>query len=268
MLRSIKTGLRNWGKALTTRQEIQCQKLLNKEFPKVNFRGIKQTLVIDEYKVAYNKIHKNGSTSMMVLWNSVLSGSVESRKVAMRKLRRISSLSETEIRELKTYRWLLITRNPYARVLSAFFDKFRREKITSTLGTFALTPDGFKDFVRWLEDGNLDKNHHWDLQINEMLLPIFGYSDIIRLENLHSDVPAFFRKIGVPVEKLDFKGAYQSGSTHRTGSDSRMEACYEGDTQERVYKLFEADFLTLGYGPNLDGTPTTQDMLSRDTVIS
>lgn len=258
MLRKIKKRLHEWGKLPTTRREIACEKLLNKEFSSVNFRGIKPTIVIDKYKVVYNTIHKNGSTSMVVLWNTVLSGAVEHPKVALRKMRRIATLNESEIRDLKTYRWLLIVRNPYARAMSAFFDKFRREKITSIFPNFALTPEGFKDFVRWLEDGNLDKNSHWDLQTNKLLLPVEAYSDILRLENLHNDAPAFLRKVGVPVDKLDFKAAYESGSTHQTGADSKMLACYDDDTQERVYRLFETDFINFGYGQNLDGTPATQ----------
>lgn len=254
MLRTIKSGFRNARKVLRNRREVRCHELLSKEFPSVNYRGIRQTLIINEYKVGYNMIHKNGSSSMMVLWNAVLSGSVESPQVCLRKLRHLSSLRESEIPQLKAYRWMLIVRNPYARVLSAFFDKFRREKITSIHGSFDLTPEGFKDFIKWLEDGNLDKNPHWNLQVSEILLPVSAFSDVIRLENLHDDVQAYFSKIGVPVTNLDFNAAYDSGSAHQTGSDSRMAAFYEDDVQERVYSLYEADFLNLGYGRNLDGT--------------
>jgi hypothetical protein len=45
-----------------------------------------------------------------------------------------------------------------------FFGKFRTESYVKSYGSFELSPNGFHNFLCWLNDGGINADYHWSLQ--------------------------------------------------------------------------------------------------------
>ena len=92
---------------------------------------------------------------------------------------------------------MVIIRNPYSRVLSAFLDKHKSRKIRERHGVWEPTPEGFAAFLGYLEAGGLGGNSHWDLQKKQMLLPLSAYDGVIHFENLREEMLGFLATRGL-----------------------------------------------------------------------
>ncbi len=210
--------------------------------------AIPRVCYIAQYDLLYNRIQKNANSNTMVLWNYLVNARMDRVIKSRKNIAHLHDLGSAALSRLGGSRSLLVIRDPYSRVLSAFLDKFRRPAIRRAHGDFDLAPAGFARFVAWLEEGGLEKNGHWDLQTKQMLLPLGRYTDVVRFEQYGQRMLEFLLELGVPEEKLAFSGLVTHGARHATGADEKLAAFYDGDTRLRVARIYEADFTALGYG--------------------
>ncbi|HSO47471.1 MAG TPA: sulfotransferase family 2 domain-containing protein [Rhizobiaceae bacterium] len=241
----------NRASTLATRWNIEtCHARLQETFADVPLTkdAIPRVCYIKEYDLLYNRIQKNANSNTMVLWNHLVNARMDSVIKSRNKIAHLHDLGSATLSRLGRSRSLLVIRDPYSRVLSAFLDKFRRPAIRQEHGDFDLAPAGFARFVAWLEEDGLEKNAHWDLQTKQMLLPLGRYTDVVRFERYGQGMLEFLRELGVPEEKLAFSGLVTHGARHATGADEKLAAFYDRDTRRRVAKIYEADFAALGYG--------------------
>jgi hypothetical protein len=213
----------------------------------VRFRALPRVVYYEKLGIAFNRIKKNANTSMVVLLNELEHGLVEHHDVAKRSSVSLAGAPISAASKLKSARFIVVVRNPYTRVLSAFLDKFRFAKFTLPYGNIPLDKDGFGQFLRWLAEGGLSKNAHWDLQHKLMLLPLPCYDKVIRFERLQQETVDYLREIGIPVESGHLSELYPTDQSKQTKANQLAASFYDQETLAIVRQLFRSDFDALEY---------------------
>ena len=208
--------------------------------------------------VAYNRVKKNANTTLTLLFRELAGEGETHRDQAKWEALTPFDLSAEQRAELDRLCWIVVVRNPYSRVLSAFLDKFREEKYQKAYGNFDLSPEGFAAFVTWLEQGGLSKDGHWDLQTKLIVGPVSKFDAVIRFETLGADLERALTRAQVPFDAGKLRKAYPSDEGKKTGASDRMPAFYTPDLATRVARLYARDFTALGYDTAFpEGDPLT-----------
>jgi hypothetical protein len=214
----------------------------------VNHNAIIRLAIYPNVGIAFNRVKKNANTSTVIFLRELESGSDEGRRVAKRKSV-YRKLPVSELIRLSRMRFLVITRNPYTRLLSAFLDKFRpgRDDYRKRYLDVDCDPEGFRKFVFWLKNGGLERDKHWDLQTKLMVLPLGLYDVVIKLEKFRIDMLKFFEteQKTIPADKLNF--LHPSDSDKKTDAESLLHVFYTCDIKDIVYDLYKKDFDELLY---------------------
>lgn len=213
----------------------------------VNLRAAHRVVVAPRLGLAFNRIKKNANTTVTTLLQELETGRVAHRDIAKWEARTLWDLGPRELAGLGGLRFAAVVRDPYSRVLSAFLDKFREDAYRRRHGAFPLTPQGFRDFVRWLEAGGLGRDAHWGPQGRLMLLPADRYDHLVRFERLGPEMAALLEALGAEVPEGRLAGLYPSDRGKETGAQARLAGFYDADTAARVARLHAADFAMLGY---------------------
>ncbi|MCC6305038.1 MAG: sulfotransferase family 2 domain-containing protein [Rhodobacteraceae bacterium] len=211
----------------------------------LNWGATRRIAVFPGLGLAYNRVKKNANTTVVILLRELESGVIEDRDVAKDRARLLFDLAPAEL--ARPLAFLVVVRNPYSRVLSAFLNKFGAERYRRRHGDFPRTREGFAAFVRWLEGGGLGRDAHWNLQTRLMLLPLARYDHVVRFEALREGLEAVLAAHGLalPAGRLD--ALYPSDRDKQTSADARLGAFYDPATAARVARLYGEDFAALGY---------------------
>lgn len=215
--------------------------------PGLRVAAIHRVAVIPELGLAYNRVKKNANTTLTLLLRELAGGGAAHRDIAKWEALTPYDLPLSERRTLAGLHWIVVVRNPYSRVLSAFLDKFREDKYRRSHGSFELSPVGFAAFVTWLEQGGLGKDGHWDLQSKLIVGPLDRFDAVIRFESLAADLEAALSGAGVAFDAARLRAAYPSDEGKRTGASGRMDHYYSRALAARVARLYADDFRALGY---------------------
>lgn len=197
--------------------------------------------------ICYNRIKKNGNTSVVLLLSKFETGLDKPRKETKRALLSLGDLPLPEMMRLGRYRYCVVTRDPYTRVLSAFLEKFRLEEFQRTYGPFDLTPNGFGAFLQWLENGGLGQNRHWDLQSKITLWPLRDFDHVVRLESFATDFSRVLAASGLEVDSSLLSQVLPQDVDKRTDATKRADEYYSPERRALVARLFDADFEAMGY---------------------
>ncbi|MFU8779885.1 MAG: sulfotransferase family 2 domain-containing protein [Kiritimatiellia bacterium] len=221
---------------------------LAKQYGSVTWKAVESVAVFPELGLAYNRIKKNANTSVMILLRQLAYGVVDSRKEAKRKSKTLLDLSLAELRSLDPLHLFVVIRNPYSRVLSAFLDKFRDESYRRRYGTFDLTPDGFGQFLVWVERGGLTRNGHWNLQTSRMISSkLETYDTVIRFERFRDELVDMLRARDIAIPEDCLRELYPSDQTKRTDASTKLHAYYNAERRDRVASIYASDFALLDY---------------------
>jgi hypothetical protein len=213
-----------------------------------NWTAVKKFAVYPNLGIGYNRIKKNANTTTVILLREMDTGLVEDRESAKNNCQSPISLPISSMMSLRDCCLFVVIRNPYSRVLSAFLEKFRLEQYREEHGAFPLTREGFGEFVVWLANGGLAKDKHWNLQSDQMFLPLNKYNFVIEFDNFAAGMKELFDRTGLnpPEDRLD--RLYPSDVNKLTGASSRIEDFYTDETASLVAKIYKRDFEALGYG--------------------
>lgn len=212
-----------------------------------NIPALKQVALYPNSKIAFNRIKKNGNTSLVLLLDYIEYGHSRHTRIAKRQTS-LNSIGSCLV-DYSQFSWAITIRNPFTRVLSAFLDKFSKERYISTYGKFELSSKGFSEFVVWLSNGGLKADNHWNLQVEHTLFPIENYGYILRFENLSDDIVKMIGSLNLSIPTEAFSQVMRKGQSNSTGSSKLIHQFYDARTFEIVSKLYEKDFRKLGYSP-------------------
>lgn len=220
---------------------------LSAHYGALRWRAAANVAVFPELGLAYNRIKKNANTSVLLLLQQMAQGKVDNRKDVKRKTGTLLDLSRDELRTLDRLHLFVVIRNPYSRVLSAFLDRFRNPDYRHRYGPFDLTPEGFGEFLVWLENGGMSRNGHWNYQRKRMILPLAAYDSVIRFENFREELVNMLnaRDLNIPEDCL--QELFPADRDKRTSASKKLEQYYNAEKRDRVARLYAVDFKELGY---------------------
>lgn len=145
-------------------------------------------------------------------------------------------------------------RNPYARFLSAYFDKVHRpgefcdwmiEQMHERHGKKMPpnTPLSLEDFVFFVENEEPRKmDHHWRPQHLLTQIDLIRYDFIGRFEHFERDMRQVARRIGFEYDRY-----ISTRKHHATEYAKPPDDYWTGPLRKRVARIYEADFEHFGY---------------------
>lgn len=153
---------------------------------------------------------------------------------------------------LANYRVFSFFRNPYARVLSAYLDKmqsrnaYRYPWVADALGVKSTAHITFPDFIGFLENGNLYGDAHWAPQVKCCPLPVDELYYKGDIENLRVGL----KSITTEIFGRECWAGIAIREHNRQHANEQLQSYYTDSLRERVYRLYEEDFLQLNYKRN------------------
>jgi len=158
--------------------------------------------------------------------------------------------------ENPSYFRFCFVRNPYTRLLAAYLNKIEgnsrleKELILQQLGynrrDLAISVS-FAEFVAAIEAQPPSMmNNHWRHQYYSTFQDSINYQFIGRLENFNDDFSYVLERLGKGTHKY-----YTPEVRHQTSSASKLREYYTEDLVNKVYALYEKDFLYFGYDKEL-----------------
>ena len=213
----------------------------------VNVTALRHVAVYLRLGLAFNRIKKNANSTTVILLREVETGRVEPEPTAKQHSWHLEKMPVVLDAAAPLLKFFVIVRNPYSRVLSAFLNKFAKAAYVERYRPYALTRDGFADFVSWLADGGLGEDPHWDLQSKLMLMPLDRYDRVIRFERYHEELVEFLATRGIDVERHPRTTSFRRAGLASSHADARLQAFYTPAVAGRVADLYANDFTALGY---------------------
>ena len=208
--------------------------------PKV--RCLKHVTYFPKLGIAFNRIKKNSSSSSIGLLSYLESGHITHAMAAKGASPHIDELGPKGIIAFKRAHRVVVLRDPFSRVLSAFLDKFRSTDYRNRFGYFELNRKGFNKFLQFLSHGGLRSNQHWGLQTEQLALPISYYHLVVPF----SEFPTLFvdalarwvpniRDLAPAVLGAD------AGQPTPTRAGKRLADFYDADAIRLVQNLYAKD---------------------------
>lgn len=207
--------------------------------------AIDHAVLIKPLGVVFNRIPKAGSTSTTNYLSEIFDGSGNSRNVVG-----VTQATANEVRASRKFERMLISRNPYTRTLSAFLDCSRRPHYSGVPGFQERNPEGFLRFLKYLDDGGLNRNPHWAPQFQHLLWPLGTFQHHFKLETLAGDIQELFRSKGIENPSSGLFGSphpreVETGKA--TGARDQVGTFYGMEAIRLLRRLFLSDFEEFGY---------------------
>jgi hypothetical protein len=158
----------------------------------------------------------------------------------------LGDLGWSELPALRRFLIFTVVRDPYARTLSAYLDKFRGgDKHLDRFGTRIAAFDGgsvsFRGFCRYLAAGGEAENAHWMRQTR--ITRLADRIDLVgRVETLDADLPRILATLGSAPT-----GPIRRAGPAPTGAASRLAEHYDAECRRLVARVYAADFAAFGY---------------------
>lgn len=230
--------------------------LPHKEYNSINITHDSNVAVFPELGIAFNRIKKSGNTTICLflldLTNKVAGYNVEVSKDNINSLR---DLPLSEVKKFADYFSFVISRDPYARSLSAFVQqvgKRQQPRNQDIAGAGNDSPQGFLEFLRYLDSGGINYgNRHFWRQVDLLYQPKEMYSYVGKLENLVADM----REI-LTLNNINSSCAEELCAPHEkeqqqqlkiTSASKNLEVYYTEEAKSIVRRIYAADFATFGY---------------------
>ena len=205
-------------------------------------RNLKQVAIFPHLGIAFNRLQKNGSSTVMSFLYFAEYGQHVSSLEAKGSAIHLDSLGTRGILALGRRKRIAIVRDPFSRTLSAFLQKFRSPRFQSRFGSFDLSPEGFSAFLEFLSAGGLRANSHWSPQTDRLLLAPHHYHLLVPfsefpnkfLDTVEQWTPGLRQKFA-DFSQNDIQGPQQTEAGKRVG------AFYNKTDLARVEELYCQD---------------------------
>lgn len=227
--------------------------------PGLRAETLNTAVVYPEHALIYNRIKKSGNSSVLFYLRELLYGDQgalqssydDDKRAAVATGRKLSALSLRQLVRARHYFRFTIFRNPHARCLSMFFSKgAKREagsvKYRTVPGFDKQSPEGFAEFVGFLEQDGLYYDKHFWPQCDLLMCPPEHFDHIGQLENLREELKHVAAQVGLvfrdSIVSNEPHAADQSNEGKVTGASTRLDEYYTDELYHRVHQLYRHDF--------------------------
>ncbi|MBC2836159.1 sulfotransferase family 2 domain-containing protein [Paragemmobacter straminiformis] len=228
----------------------------------VNPAAARHVSLFPQIGLGYNRVKKNANSTTVSILTELGTGRRLEDQSAKRSLRHLESASWPELRRARDMHFFVITRDPYSRVLSAFLNKFAKDSYQSDFRAFPLDRGGFSDFLKWLADGALTKDPHWDAQHKLIFAPLSAYDSVLRFEEFPDCFIDLLTRREIPVGRDLAQRMGQVNSQTRTRASAKLAEFYTPAAEALVTDLFASDFDLLSYKRGLSPKPVAAELTS------
>lgn len=167
-----------------------------------------------------------------------------------RRMLHPSQMTAAQVRALargEVFRFTFV-RNPYSRVLSAWQDKFLRDKpqrrrYAPMMECPPSEVPNFTQFCRFLDRGGLWRDAHWAPQTSLLLLPLSEFDFVGKIENFDRDMATVVARIW----KIENPEPFDRRGPPRTDADTKIASVYTDEARAIVARLYAEDFSAFGY---------------------
>jgi Sulfotransferase family len=231
--------------------------------------------VLKEHKLIYVAVPKCASTTVRTVLSRLTGAAPTTREHSHR--RRASGLKSPRLVGMSAFYRLAtspdslrfsIVRNPYARLVSAWADKYRgkplvpgdsfvdqylehRAKIDGGLPHGHSATLDFTNFVTFAcATAESRVNAHWHAQDDLIAMPGIKLDVIGKVESFDADFAEVLAHLGVERELSRDGGMHLNATRHQPWPDY-----YTSALANRVYRAYERDFDRLGYARALTAPP-------------
>lgn len=187
-----------------------------------------------------NRIPKAANSTVTTTLARIKLGHEVASKPAKKVFCSPAQLSANEVARVDQLFKFAFVRNPYSRTLSAYLDKVARDLPRND------RVQGFANFIRSLERGNLYSNAHWAPQSSLLLLPRNQFDFIGKTETLDHDLRTVLHHI-CP----DQAPTINSTLSNATGANNKLMSFYTDDLAARVLRLYRDDFMQFDFDSTL-----------------
>lgn len=248
---SILSDALKQAKRAATRQMLPV--LLGDRFDpaKINIEAARHVSLFPQLGLGYNRVKKNANSTTISILSELETGQRLDDQSAKRSLRHLESASWPQLRRGRDLHFFIITRDPYSRVLSAFLNKFAKDSYQSDFRAFPLDRSGFFDFLKWLADGALTIDPHWDAQHKLIFAPLSAYDSVLRFEEFPDCFIDLLNRRKIPVGRDLVARMGQVNSQTRTKASAKLAEFYTPAAEALVTDLFARDFDLLSYRRDL-----------------
>jgi Sulfotransferase family len=246
----VKARLRRWGTESTRAlNRAVVPPLVARRFGvgNVDPAMLRHVAVFPGLGIAFNRIKKNANSTSVMLLHLLESGVHADEKIAKRDSLHLEKMPWACWPSIASWFFVVVVRDPYSRVLSAFINKFAKERYVDAYRSYEISRKGFGEFVHWLADGGIEADAHWDLQRKLMLLPLDRYDAVIRFESYAVQMRSLLVRRGVePTPDIDALIGTNRGR-HPSSANEKLASFYTPELFALVRELYREDFETLGY---------------------
>lgn len=213
----------------------------------LNIEATRELAIFPKLKVAFNRVQKNGNSTSIALMHAMETGRTPKVQMAKRNTMHYRHAPKEILSDLKNYSFIVIVRNPYSRVLSAFLSKFKQKGYIKRYRAYDLDAVGFLEFLKWLEKDGLSKDSHWDFQRKRMIGPPSSFDHVLRFEEFPLCLTKLLTKQQAKLPQSSRELLSTTGLSFRTGSNQLLSQLYTSHSIEIVQSLFKKDFELLEY---------------------
>lgn len=223
--------------------------------------------VVERYGLIYLAVPKCASTTVKTVLSVLTGAAVTSREHSHR--RRASGLKSPRLVGVSAFHRIATSpaslrfsfvRNPYARLVSAWADKYRakplvpgdsfvdqylayRTEIDARLPRVSAATLSFPDFVEFASATAEHRlNAHWHLQDNLLGVPGIELDMVGKVETFHDDFSRVLNRLGLDGKLLAIVDSRLNATRHGPWPDY-----YTAALAARVYRAYERDFDRFGY---------------------
>lgn len=221
----------------------------------VNIANARHVALFPSCGIAYNRLKKNANSSTMAALYYLEHGVSIHSDQAKRATRNMTTASLAEVSRLDQMHSVVILRDPFSRVLSAFLNKFAKPAYQIRHYDFELNAKGFLEFLVWLENGALKINAHWAPQTTSLFAAPDCFDTVLRYEDYPKCFLEFLDQRGFDLTS-ELKEIFNTMQIQtRTHATNRLNSFYCERAEDIVRRLYTEDFRLLGYSDNLNRQP-------------
>ncbi len=223
------------------------------DFSTVNRQAATHVALFPKLGIGYNRIKKNANSTTVSILTELETGLRLDDDAAKRRTPHLESAGWPTLLDARKFHFFVIVRDPYSRVLSAFLNRFSKDRYVSEFGSFAPDPKGFLDFLHWLGDGGLTADAHWDEQHKLIFAPLSAFDSVLKFEDFPDNLVTLLNARGVALTQDHGARIGSVNQATRTKASGKLLQFYTPEAEKRVTDLFKTDFDILPYERGLSG---------------